>query len=205
MAANHTRWDSRGLSGVYRRLLDGGVDFVVVGGQAINLWAEHYQAAEEPPGAAWEAHLPFASGDLDLFGSTSEVLAAEAALGFTSERRADPFGKAWTPAAGIFHLPVGDGPDLMIHFLHTVHGLNSDDVELTAEYIGRYKRQPACELLPRHPYSVHFMPHPVCVDKLIVRLGGCYSNPFHLLFEGFDALARRVYDRRAWSQAELRW
>jgi hypothetical protein len=37
-------WTSETLKGVYTRLLESGVEFVVIGGQAVNLWSRHFSS-----------------------------------------------------------------------------------------------------------------------------------------------------------------
>jgi len=46
-----------------------GVPYVLIGGQAVNYWAEHYLAAEP----ALQKHVPFTSGDIDFRGNRDDV------------------------------------------------------------------------------------------------------------------------------------
>jgi hypothetical protein len=50
------------------RNLDG-IPYVLVGGQAVNYWAEHYLAAEP----ALQKYVPFTSGDIDFRGNRNDV------------------------------------------------------------------------------------------------------------------------------------
>ena len=49
---------------------------VIIGGQAVNLWAERYQT-ESPP---WIELRPYTSFDLDVLGSRMDVLKCSEAL-----------------------------------------------------------------------------------------------------------------------------
>lgn len=126
-------WSNSDLAEVYCRLLEAGVDFVVVGGQAVNLWSQHYRPAGTEPEAAWLELEPFTSRDLDCLGGS--VDAAEAARALSAEVAFyDPFSRAWTPNSGTLTVPIAER-ELTIHFLHTVYGANRDEVRRTARAI----------------------------------------------------------------------
>lgn len=57
---------------------DAGQPFVIVGGQAVNLWAERYRAHEP----RLDAFRPFTSKDLDLVGTTAEARRVAAESGW---------------------------------------------------------------------------------------------------------------------------
>ena len=138
-------WNNGQLVEVYRRLAQADVEYVVVGGQAANLWAEHYRAAAIFPEQVWRALMPFTSTDLDLFGGSVDAIRAGQAFGMKAQVY-DPFARMPSPNSATLFIPVSDGDatspatdELMIHFLHRVHGLNSDDVRASAlrvEYSG---------------------------------------------------------------------
>ena len=48
-------------------------------------------------------------------------------------------------------------------------------------------------------------PHPLCNDKLRLRLETFGTDAIQPLFGGFEALAGRVQQRQSWEQVELRW
>ncbi len=50
-------WNSASLKTVYTGLIASGAEFVVIGGQAINLWSEHYRLKGEIPDQTWAAHV----------------------------------------------------------------------------------------------------------------------------------------------------
>ena len=138
-------WNNGQLVEVYRRLAQANIGHVVVGGQAANLWAEHYQARAIFPEQVWRALMPFTSTDLDLFGGSMEADRAGQAFGVKT-RLYNPFDRLPAPNSGTLSIPMSEGEaispatsELMIHFLHRVHGLNSDDVRSSAlllEYSG---------------------------------------------------------------------
>jgi len=108
-----TRWSSDDLAVVYERLLAAKIRFVVVGGQAINLWAEHYRASTGE--AAWEALAPFTSPNLDLFNSRIDVAAVGEILQL--KHVLEPFvPKADNLRYGTLTFPMDDGRELAIHF-----------------------------------------------------------------------------------------
>ncbi len=66
----------RDLRELFVELQEAGLEAVVVGGQAVNLWA--FQYCEDAP--TLKELLPFASKDLDFYGGKLEVLAYRDAL-----------------------------------------------------------------------------------------------------------------------------
>ncbi len=66
----------RDLREVLIKLQEARLDAVVVGGQAVNLWAFKY--CEDAP--TLKEFLPFASEDLDFYGGKLEVLTCRDAL-----------------------------------------------------------------------------------------------------------------------------
>jgi hypothetical protein len=55
------------------------LDLILVGGQAINIWASYY--TDRVP--ALTEYLPFASADLDFYGRKIEAIACQKILGGT--------------------------------------------------------------------------------------------------------------------------
>ena len=187
-------WSSSDLREIYRRLLDANVEFVVVGGQAINLWSQHYRLDGNLPEAAWQELEPFTSRDLDCLGGS--VDAAEAARALSAEVTFyDPFSRAWTPNSGTLTVPVGER-ELTIHFLHSVHGANRDEVRRTARAIPLDGK----ELRVMHPL-VCFESKVDCLlgldqhgrqDLKHVKLGCLITRAF--LHSRIDGAARDVLD-----------
>ena len=132
-------WTNDELAGLYGRLLDAGVRFVVVGGQAVNLWSENYRDAGTLPRSQWAELEPFASHDLDCLGGSIDAADAARTLGVEAEFY-DPFGRTAVPNAGTLSVPLGENT-LLIHFTHTVYGANRDEVRRTARLLAWRGRQ----------------------------------------------------------------
>ncbi len=122
-------WNSEELSDLYVRLIDAGVQFVVVGGQALNLWSEKYRTTS----AEWVELQPFASHDLDCLGGSIDARRAASSLGVEAEFY-DPFSRVPIPNSGSLTVPIGDR-ELLIHFLHSIVGANRDEVRRTARML----------------------------------------------------------------------
>ena len=110
---------------VFRALQEAGWDAVLVGGQAVNIWACHFE--RDLP--AWRQLRPYTSRDLDYHGGLAEarlamrVLRAEGQLNTGS----DP-----SPNAGVLKVALADGRSLLVDILTGVFGLSAAEVERTA-------------------------------------------------------------------------
>ncbi len=113
------------LAILFRALHDIESECVLMGGQAVNLWAKHY-AAKEPVLREIQDFFPFVSKDADLQGDQASAIALARALRTTAQiptfRRA--FGNLM---AGQFKVKLGEH-ELMIEVLRKVPGLT--DAEL---------------------------------------------------------------------------
>ena len=123
-------WTSETLKDVYARLLERDVEFVVIGGQAVNVWSEHYSKRSDLPYSEWERFEPFSSGDLDCLGDSMDARDAGDALGVEAEVY-PPFSRTPVPNSGSLSVPLNHG-NLLIHFIHTPYGANPDEVRRTA-------------------------------------------------------------------------
>jgi len=105
-------------------LLGGPDGPIIACGQAVNFWADRYQA-EEP---RLEALRPFMSKDLDILG---DLAAAERIARATESeiQRAPPRGA--TPVLANIHLKAG-GTNRLVQVLYQIPGLNTDDVRKEA-------------------------------------------------------------------------
>jgi hypothetical protein len=135
-------WTSETLREVYIRLLERDVEFVVIGGQAVNLWSRHYSQHSGSPPSEWQHFEPFSSRDLDCLGDSMD--ARDAGQAFGVEVQLYPaFGRTVGPNSGTMEIPLPQG-DLLIHFLHTPYGATPDEVKRTARLhqIGHQKQLP---------------------------------------------------------------
>jgi hypothetical protein len=112
------------LRSVFLSLQAANLDAVVVGGQAVNLWATKYVARAQELGE----FLPFASEDLDFYGGKIEVLSCRDALQGEAKlnRDFDP-----SPNSGLVLVKSAD-TTLRIDFLASVYGLNDSEIDDTA-------------------------------------------------------------------------
>jgi hypothetical protein len=100
------------------------LEAVVVGGQAVNLYAyQYYQKLPE-----LQQYLPFASEDLDFYGGKIEAVICQKTLGgkVILNKDFDP-----SPNSGIVLVEYQNKP-LRIDFLASVYGLNDAEITGTA-------------------------------------------------------------------------
>jgi hypothetical protein len=112
------------LKEILLRLQEISLDVVVVGGQAVNLWAtRYYQQCPQ-----LEQYLPFASEDLDFYGGKLEAIQCSTALGgrATLNENFDP-----SPNTGVVLVPFKN-KQLRIDFLGSVFGLSDSEISDTA-------------------------------------------------------------------------
>jgi hypothetical protein len=101
------------------------LDLILVGGQAINIWASYY-ASRVP---ALMEYLPFSSADLDFYGGKLEAIACQKILGGTINLNRD-FEPS--PNTGVLIVPTEVQP-LRVDFLGSVFGIG--DIELSQSAI----------------------------------------------------------------------
>lgn len=120
------------LYDIFIKLQEIDLEAVVVGGQAVNLYA--YQYVKVAP--QLEQYLPFASEDLDFYGGKIEAIICQEILGgrVILNRDFSP-----SPNAGILLVDYQD-KTLRIDFLASVYGLNDTEVTGTAlTFLGQDK------------------------------------------------------------------
>jgi hypothetical protein len=118
------------LADIFRLLHSQGVNPIIVGGQAVNLWGLAYHRPGEP---AWDALLPYASMDLDYFGSKVEVFLCEQALRMFGAVAvlSEPFSNSPQSGVVILQLP-NPNRSFRIDILGSVFGLSDGEVASTA-------------------------------------------------------------------------
>ena len=110
---------------VLKALDDGQAQALIVGGQAVNFWAELFQE-EEPELARFR---PFVSSDLDLNRPSISARTVLRAKATHIEGERDPFGKAFTIVSQTFLVQDAEGRLLAIDELKMVPGLRTVEVE----------------------------------------------------------------------------
>jgi hypothetical protein len=113
------------LASVFRALQAAGWDAVLVGGQAVNIWACHYE--RDLP--SWRELRPYTSNDLDYHGGLAEAKLAMKILGCPGELNT---GSDPSPNAGVMKVMLPDGREVLLDVLTGVFGLSAAEVERTA-------------------------------------------------------------------------
>lgn len=136
------------------------LDSIVVGGQALNLWAEHYffKAQDE-----LRACAPFQSKDIGFFGDAT--VAAELARMLEADLKIPSRDDVVTPNSAAIDIKLR-GKHYTIDFLHSIAGLDTEIMRKRAQILeeplaveGSFSRDTEVRLL--HP-----------VDVLISRIAG---------------------------------
>ena len=97
---------------------------VLIGGQAVNYWAETYLAQEQ----SLEKWRPFTSEDIDFHGRRDDVIRAAKKLGVRAEL---PHRKQMTPWAGMVPFKIGD-TRTSIDFVRILPGFPNSKIESLA-------------------------------------------------------------------------
>jgi hypothetical protein len=100
---------------------------VVIGGQAVNIWAERYARNE----AFWNDRQPYTSADLDVLGSQLDVIACSKEL---DGQALFPEPGQNTPSAGKVIARMGED-NLEIDFVHSPNGLSEPEVREFARVV----------------------------------------------------------------------
>ncbi len=99
-----------------------GVDApLVVGGQAVNIWAELYVAAVP----ALKKFAPFTSKDADIYGTRAQAEALANRAGWEFKAVTDPN----SIAVAVLSKPSASGPPLVVEVLKEVNGLTDQDLK----------------------------------------------------------------------------
>ena len=112
----------------YRSILalPDGEHLVIVGGQAVSLWADRYLVNE----SELRQYLPFTSKDLDLLGDHLDLDHLAKATGFKKESAPR---KLLIPSAGYLKIPrAGVRPPIKVEVLKRIHGVTTTEAKATA-------------------------------------------------------------------------
>ena len=109
------------LESVFQRLADENWQGILIGGQAVNLYAQHY----EHDIANIQSLMPLASRDLDFHGGPSEARRAMQILNATG-RIND--GTDFSPNAGVLKVRLATEQILIIDILTSVFGVSASEM-----------------------------------------------------------------------------
>jgi hypothetical protein len=112
-----TRFPLRQFSTIFQIRNPAGHLYVLIGGQAVNYWAERYLSAEPD----LKAYLPFTSEDIDFCGGRDDVKYIANQLKLTP---VFPAEVAITALAGVIPLPLRAG-QTNIEIVRTVPGVTA--------------------------------------------------------------------------------
>lgn len=101
---------------LYKELLAAGIDFVIIGGQACNIWALLYEAEE----LGLRQYKPYTSTDLDLY-SRSQTDVSKAAQHLKVEPILGDSGSS-APVMGYVVVEIDEAP-ILIQFLNGAAGI----------------------------------------------------------------------------------
>jgi hypothetical protein len=116
----------------------------IVGGQAVNLWAEIYGAANQ----SLDEHRPFLSKDADLFGERAAIEAHTIPKGWTIQY----YGIPRQMAVALLTKDLAGGEQMRVEVLRSVYGLHPRDVADAA-------------LVEISPGRVYRLPSPIVLLK----------------------------------------
>jgi hypothetical protein len=132
------------LQGVFAQLFRESWNGVVVGGQAVNLWASRY--SDQIPQI--DSFRPLTSRDLDFHGGPREARHAMDILGASGKINdgTDP-----SPNAGVLELQIGENRTLLIDILTGVLGISSAELLRTSVRWSPFADDRGLEVSVIHP------------------------------------------------------
>ncbi len=98
---------------------------VVVGGQAVSIWADHYLASEPD----LRQYLPFTSKDLDLLGDSFDLDHLARATGLRKESAPR---KILIPSAGYLQIPRTGAQPIKVEVLKRIYGVTTSEAKTTS-------------------------------------------------------------------------
>lgn len=162
----------------FAEILAGDDPPLIVGGQAVNLWAEIYASQS----AELDQYAPFTSSDADIYGTRilAETLAKR--NGWMCYLTDDPDSAA---VAILVKPAAGNGPTLTIEVLNEVNGLNSTDLGMNSvielEDGSRYRTPSPLVLFKAKLYNLVSLanldrPQDIRHTRILMRIIPLYLN-----------------------------
>ncbi len=109
-----------------------GLPRIVVGGHAVNIWAEYYLPREPK----LSKFVPFLSKDLDLLGNHVDLESLAMQTGYPCERAEN---KMFIPSTGHVLMPFKDGHIVKIDVLKRIYGVSTEKIRDSAIELRREK------------------------------------------------------------------
>lgn len=110
----------------YSQVLDlpgkDGLPRIIVGGQAVNFWATFYLKTEP----TLNRFVPFHSKDLDLLGTSIDLLDLAKKTGF---KIAQAENKTFIPSAGYLLMPLKSGDTVKVEILKRIYGIQTHEIQ----------------------------------------------------------------------------
>lgn len=125
------KWDINNTLEAYEKLNNTKVPYIVVGGQAVNLWIEYFTKHKFIDKSEWEHLAPLISKDLDLLNSGAEAKLIAERLGVKIETYAHS-SRQISPNSGTLFIPTSNG-ELMVHCLFRTTGTDPKEIIGTAK------------------------------------------------------------------------
>jgi hypothetical protein len=113
-----SRFEAHHFVPIYRALQQAGVDFIIIGGQACNLWALMYEK-QEP---ALKTLRPYTTRDLDIWSGSQKAVSATAEILHVKPKLNEPDSSAPDMGHFIYRSPKGK---LFVQFLTGVYGVKT--------------------------------------------------------------------------------
>lgn len=107
-----------------------GLPHIIVGGQAVNIWAERYLESE--PELA--KYFPFTSKDLDLIGNDSDFEKIALATG---AKKLPSARKLFIPTVGVLEIPRHESSHIKIEILKRIYGVTTEEITRGAVVLER--------------------------------------------------------------------
>ncbi|HXN35427.1 MAG TPA: hypothetical protein VN877_04605 [Opitutaceae bacterium] len=117
---------------------------LLVGGQAVNVWAEHFA----PKDSRLEAYRPFISKDADVYGDRALAERLAAAAGWKLKY----YGEPRTIAVGLLTKEIPGKENLLVEVIRSVNGLTANDLADS-------------DLVELRPGQVYRIPSPIVLLK----------------------------------------
>lgn len=122
---------------------------LLVGGQAVNVWAEHFASKD----LRLEAYRPFISKDADIFGDRAVAERIAAATGWKLKY----YGEPRTIAVGLLTKEISGKEPLLVEVIRSVNGLTSKDLADS-------------DLVELRPGQVYRIPSPIVLLKAKLQM-----------------------------------